>query len=290
MKLLAAILIPLTLLILVVWAAVRNGSPKSRTAASAPSAEGSRKLRVCADPNNLPFSNERREGFENEIAEVIARDLHADVEYTWWAQRRGYIRNTLRAGMCDLVVGISAGVDMLATTAPYYRSTYVFVYRKNAGLHIDSFDSPALRRVRIGVQIIGDDYANTPPAHALARRNIIHNVRGYRVTDDYSKPNPPSRIIEAVANNEIDVAVAWGPMAGYFAHKLAVPMEIVPVSPQIDRPSLPFVFDISMGVRRGEEAFRQEIEAAIDRNRGTIDKILKRYGVPRLDQQAVAAL
>ena len=247
-------------------------------------------LRVCADPNNLPFSNDRGEGFEIEIAELIGRDLHRPVEYTWWAQRRGYIRNTLRAGSCDLILGIATDVDMLQTTAPYYRSTYVFVYRKDGGLRIDSLDSPELRTLRVGVQIIGDDYTNTPPAHALARRNIIRNVRGYRVLDDYAQPNPPARIVEAVANGEIDVAVVWGPLAGYFASKVNVPLEIVPVTPQVDAPSLPLVYDVSMGVRRGDDALRSKVEAALRRNKQAIDDILTRYGVPRVDNRSVAAL
>ena len=238
------------------------------------------KLRVCSDPNNLPFSNQKSEGFENKIAEVLARDLKLSLEYTWWAQRRGYVRNTLKAGDCDLLIGIASGVDSVLTTVPYYRSTYVFVYRTNRGLHIVSLDSPELRKLKVGVQIIGDDYANTPPVHALARRNIV-NVHGYRVAGNYAEPNPPARIIEGVARGEVDVAIAWGPMAGYFASKQPVPLRIVPVSPAIDKPSPPFVYDISMAVRRGEGAFKQQIEAAIHRNRATIDRILRDYRVPR---------
>ena len=246
---------------------------------AAPAAQ--RKLRVCADPNNLPFSNQRGEGFENRIAEVLARDLNAKVEYTWWAQRRGYIRNTLKAGECDVVVGISKDVDMLQTTAPYYRSSYAFVYRKDRGIRIESLDSPELKKLIVGVQLIGDDYANTPPAHALARRGIIANVRGYRVTDDYSKPNPPARIIDAVAAGEIDVAIAWGPLAGYFARRQNVALEVSPVTPDHDGPMLPLAYDISLGVRHGDNPLRNEIEAAMQRNRAEIDRILDDFGVPR---------
>jgi quinoprotein dehydrogenase-associated probable ABC transporter substrate-binding protein len=250
--------------------------------ATAPRESKQRMLRVCADPNNLPFSNDKREGFENRIAELLARDLGAQLEYTWWAQRRGYVRNTLRAGECDLLMGVPTGFDLVLATAPYYRSGYVFVHRKDAGFHIDSLDSPLLKDLTIGVQIVGDDYTNTPPVHALARRGIVQNVRGYSVLGDYSQPNPPARIIDAVAGGAIDVAIAWGPMAGYFARRQPVPLELTPVSPQIDLPFLPFVFDISMGVRRGEEGFRGEIEQAIDRNRPAIDRILDEYGVPRI--------
>ncbi|HZS04515.1 MAG TPA: substrate-binding domain-containing protein [Blastocatellia bacterium] len=242
-----------------------------------------RKLRVCADPNNLPFSNQRLEGFENKIAGLLARDLNAEVEYTWWAQRRGFIRNTLKARACDVVMGVPSGFEMAQTTAPYYRSTYVFVYRQDSGLKVGSFDDPVLHKVKIGVQVIGDDGANAPPAHALSNRGIVGNVRGYTVYGDYAQENPPARIIDAVVNGEIDVAVVWGPLAGYFAHRQPVALELVPVSPQIDPPSLPFTYDISLGVRRGEGAFRQELEAALERRRAEIDRILDEYNVPRIN-------
>jgi mxaJ protein len=239
-------------------------------------------LRVCADPNNLPFSNERGEGFENKIAELIAADMGAKVEYTWWAQRRGFFRNTLKAGMCDLVAGVPAGFEMAQTTSPYYRSTYVFVYRKSSGLDVRSFDDPVLRRVKIGVQMIGDDFSNAPPAHALTNRHIIENVRGYTVYGDYSRPNPPADIVAAVARGEVDVAVVWGPLAGYFAPRQRVALAVVPVSPQVDVPFLPFVYDIAMGVRRGDNAFRDEIEEVLERRRDDIARILDSYGVPRV--------
>lgn len=258
--------------------------PGSQPAALASIRKGAspKKLRVCADPNNLPFSNKQGEGFENKIAEVLARDLHAEVEYLWWAQRRGFVRNTLKAGDCDLIMGIATGVEMLLTTAPYYRSTYVFVSRKDRALHIRSFDSPRLKQLKIGVQIIGDDYANTPPVHALARRGIT-NVKGYRVLEDYRQPNPPARILDAVLRGEVDIAVVWGPLAGYFAGQQRIPLQLTPVAPRLDPPSPPFVYDISMGVRQKELGFKREIEAAIGRNRSEIDRILAEYHVPRVD-------
>jgi mxaJ protein len=239
-------------------------------------------LRVCADPNNMPFSNDRLEGFENKIAEVVAREMKREVQYTWWAQRRGFFRNTLKAGICDLVIGVPSSFELALTTSPYYRSTYVFVYRKDRGLNIHSFDDPILHRVKIGVQMIGDDFANTPPAHALTNRQIIQNVRGYTVYGDYAQPDPPARIIDAVAKAEVDVAVVWGPLAGYFARRQKVQLEVVPVSPEIDLPFLPFVYDISMGVRRGEDAFREELEEILARKRAEIESILDEYGVPRI--------
>ena len=263
-------------------AAQASQSQQSAQVLQTPSPRQTHVLRVCADPNNLPFSNERGEGFENRIAELIARDLGAKVEYTWWAQRRGFFRNTLKAGLCDLVAGVPSGFEMALTTSPYYRSTYVFVYRKASGLDVRSFDDPVLRRVRVGVQMIGDDFSNTPPAHALTNRHIIGNVRGYTLYGDYSKPNPPADIIAAVARGEVDVAVVWGPLAGYFAPRQKAALAVVPVSPQVDVPFLPFVYDIAMGVRRGDNALRDEIEEVLERRRGEIERILDEYGVPRV--------
>ncbi|HEV3469485.1 MAG TPA: substrate-binding domain-containing protein [Pyrinomonadaceae bacterium] len=240
-------------------------------------------LRVCADPNNLPFSNERGEGFENKLAELLAADMGAELQYTWWAQRRGFFRNTLRAGACDVVMGVPASFELALTTTPYYRSAYAFVYRKDRGLSVRSFDDEALKRLRIGVQIVGDDGANTPPAHALAARGLVRNVRGYTVYGDYARPSPTGRIVEAVAGGEVDVGVVWGPQAGYFARLQRAPLEVVPVRPRIDVPFLPFVYDISMGVRRGDDALLAELESFLERRRPDIERLLDDYGVPRID-------
>jgi mxaJ protein len=257
----------------------RTATGRSNSKPPAPT----RVLRVCSDPNNLPFSNKQQQGFENKIADLIARDLHAQVRYTWWAQRRGFIRNTLRAKQCDVVMGMPSAIELAATTRPYYRSTYVFVTRKDRGLHIESFDDEILKKLRIGVQIVGDDGANAPPAHALSNRGIVGNVRGYTVYGDYSQPNPPARIVDAVVNNEVDVAIVWGPLAGYFAKQSSVPLTITPVSPEIDLPFLPFVYDIALGVRREDAALRQELDTILERRRSEIDRILADYGVPRVD-------
>ncbi|MBZ9991148.1 substrate-binding domain-containing protein [Mesorhizobium sp. BH1-1-5] len=243
---------------------------------------GARELRVCADPNNLPFSNAAGQGFENRIAEIIAGDLGAKLTYTWWAQRRGFVRNTLKAGLCDLVPGTPANLEMLRTTKPYYRSSYVFVTRQNSP-DVTSFNDPRLRDLRIGVQLIGDDGANSPPVQALGRRGIVGHLIGYPVYGDYSAPNPPARIVEAVASGEIDLAVVWGPLAGYFAQKQKVPLRITPVTPRIDGPQLPLMYDISMGVRREDDALRSEVNSALAKHRAEIDAVLTQYGVPRLD-------
>jgi mxaJ protein len=245
-----------------------------------------RELRVCADPNNLPFSNRRLEGFENAIAALIARELQSDLRYTWWAQRRGFIRNTLAAQSCDLVTGAVAGLPMLAATAPYYRSSYVFVTRPGLP-EPQSLDDPALRRLKLGVHLIGDDGFNVPPAHALARRGIIDNVRGYSLYGDYAQENPPARLIEAVAAGEIDVAIAWGPLGGYFAARQTPALRVTPVRPAMDG-VLPMTFAITMGVRRGD-ALRQEIDAVLQRKRPEIDAILASFAVPRAETAQIGS-
>jgi mxaJ protein len=240
-------------------------------------------LRVCSDPNNLPFSNSKGEGFENRIAELIAREMGTTVSYYWWAQRRGFVRNTLTAGKCDVIIGIPSSFELAAATRPYYRSSYVFVTRRDRKLGVTSFDDPRLHKLKIGVQMIGDDYASSPPAHALANRGITTNVSGYMVYGDYSTPDPPRRIIDAVAKGDVDVSAVWGPTAGYYIRHSRVPLVAKPVEPQFDLPFLPFVFDISMGVRRGETALKDKLDAIIEKRRSDIDAILRDYGVPRLD-------
>jgi mxaJ protein len=243
-------------------------------------------LAVCADPNNLPFSNAKLEGFENKLADLIARDLGKAVTYTWLPQRRGFVRNTLKAHRCDVIMGVPASFQLARPTEAYYRSTYVFVYRKDRHLHLHSFDDPRLKHWRIGVHVIGDDYDNVPPATALAKRHLVRNVVGYSIYGDYSQPNPPARLIDAVVNREVDVAVAWGPLAGYFARRAKVPLEVVPVSPQIDLPFLPFVFDIAMAVRRGDDSLRARLDAIIEHRQSEIQKLLQDYGVPLLPLKA----
>lgn len=245
-------------------------------------------LRVCADPNNLPFSNKQGQGFENKLATLIAEDMHVPVEYTWWAQRRGFFRNTLRSGMCDVVMGVPSSFELAATTRPYYRSTYVFVSRSDRNLDLQSFDDPRLHKLEIGVQLVGDDGANTPPVHALNNRGIVENIKGYTLYGNYAEPNPPAKIIDAVVSKDVDVAVVWGPLAGYFAKKQRIPMTLEPVSPEIDLPYLPFVFDISVGVRRGEDDLKAKIDDILTRRHNEVEQILDDYNIPRVaDPQAV---
>jgi quinoprotein dehydrogenase-associated probable ABC transporter substrate-binding protein len=243
-----------------------------------------RELRVCADPNNLPFSNQKLEGFENKLADLIAADRGATVKYTWLRQRRGFIRRGLKAKQCDLVTGIPTASEMVLATKPYYRSTYVFAYRKSANLQLRSFDDPVLRQLRIGLHAIGEDGANPPPVHALARRGIINNVVGFSMFDVPSIENPQGRIISAVATGDIDVAIVWGPFAGYFAKGQKEQLEVVPVSPAIEPPGFPFIFEISMGVRPGETALKAEFDEILDRRHRDVRRILDEYGVPQVQQ------
>ncbi|HEX6859949.1 MAG TPA: substrate-binding domain-containing protein [Caulobacteraceae bacterium] len=237
-------------------------------------------LRVCADPNNMPFSNAAGEGFENKLAEMVAGELGRKVEYTWWAQRRGYVRNTIREGRCDVWPGVASALEMLATTRPYYRSTYVFLTRADRGLDIESFDDPRLRDLTIGVQMVGDDGSNTPPAHSLARRGIVENVRGYTLYGDYNRPNPPAQIVQAVDRGDVDVAIVWGPLAGYFAAKAAHPLKLTPVHPWLDGPQWPMVFDVSMGVSKDKPELRRAIDEALERRREQVRRLLADYHVP----------
>ncbi|HWH17112.1 MAG TPA: substrate-binding domain-containing protein [Allosphingosinicella sp.] len=249
------------------------------TLALAASPAPDRELRVCADPNNLPFSNEAGEGFENKLIDLVAADLGATVRYTWWAQRRGNVRETLNEGLCDLIPGVASSLEMLGTTRPYYRSTYVAVTRADRNLDIADFDDPRLATLKIGVQLIGDDGSNTPPAHALVRRGIIDNVQGYMVYGDYGTPSPQADIVAAVASGEIDVAFVWGPVAGYFARRQAVPLTLAPVPP-FDGPQMPMKFDVSIGMRKADQKLRDEVEQALARRSTEIEALLHSYSVP----------
>jgi mxaJ protein len=246
--------------------------------AAEPPPEPRRVLRVCADPNNLPFSNQKGEGLENRLAELLAQELDARVEYTWWAQRRGFIRNTLKAGLCDVVMGVPRDYELTLTTRPYYRSTYVFVTREGKAPPVRSFDDARLRTLRIGLHVVGDDAAAVPPAHALSRRGIVDNVRGYSVYGDYTKDSPPLDLLRALEKGEVDVAIIWGPLAGYYAKQSAVKLRLAPVAPA---GPASFAFDISLGVRRGERALKAELEQALARRRREVRALLADYGVPR---------
>ncbi|MCK1739622.1 substrate-binding domain-containing protein [Bradyrhizobium sp. 139] len=240
-------------------------------------------FRVCADPNNLPLSNSAEAGFENKLAAMVAEDLGKQVQYTWWAQRRGFIRNTLKAGKCDVVMGVPSGYDLVEATKPYYRSTYVFVTRQDRRLDLSSLLDSRLRHLVIGVHLIGDDGTNPPPAQALGEQGIVDNVRGYSIYGDYREADPPARLIEAVENGEIDIAAAWGPLGGYFAQRSAVPLTVTPIRDYERFAPQQFRFAISMGVRKGDRALRDRLNAFIDAHRSEITSLLRNYGVPLVD-------
>jgi mxaJ protein len=239
-----------------------------------------RTLTACADPNNLPFSNRAGQGFENKLAQMIAADLHAKLDYVWWAQRRGYVRNTLGERKCDLWPGVGSNVETVATSRPYYRSTYMFVTRASEPLGKLTLDDPRLEKLRIGVQMVGDDASNTPPAHALARRGIIANVRGFMLYGDYAKPNPPAEIMRAVERGDVDVAMVWGPLAGYFAARSRVPLRLEPVTPWMADMEWPMQFDISVGVQKNDPKLLNQVDEVLDRRRADIRKLLAAYRVP----------
>ena len=250
--------------------------------ALAASGASARELRVCADPDNLPYSKDDGSGFENRIAQVLARELGAELRYEWLPQIRGYVRKTMGEGLCDVFIGVPKGLDRVATTRPYYRSTYVFVSRRGEGAPKDFADT-RLRDVRVGVQLVGNDLAATPPGHALAQAGAIRNVVGFTVMGDGPAAQ---RMVQAVASGRLDVALVWGPQAGYFVKHSGVPLEISPAAAPVEAAGMPFEFSMSMGVRRGDKALLAELDEVIERCRPQIDRILSEYAVPRTDRKS----
>jgi mxaJ protein len=244
---------------------------------------GKRELRVCADPSNLPYSNEREEGFENRIARVLADDLDMTVRFVWSQQRRSFLRRTLNAGECDVVVGWPSGQIGLAQTHPYYRSSYVFVTSRHRNSAPTGFDDPALRELRIGLQAVGAEGSTTPPASSLAKRGIVDKVIGFPMWGAEGDERPQGRIVDAVASGEIDVAILWGPFAGYFAKRHGDALELTSVATDPSQPDLPFRFDLAMGVRQADSALLVELQSALQRREREIRVILQDYGVPLLE-------
>jgi quinoprotein dehydrogenase-associated probable ABC transporter substrate-binding protein len=243
-------------------------------------AADARELRVCADPDNLPYSRADGSGFENRIAELVARELGAELRYEWMAQIRGYVRKTMGEGLCDVFIGVPTEFERVATTRPYYRSAYVFVTRRGERGPV-AFDDKRLLDARVGVQLVGNDLAATPPGYALAKMGAVDNVVGYTVMGEGPTTQ---RMIDALASRKLDVALAWGPQAAYFARRASVPLEVTIASAPSEAGGMPFEFSISMGVRRGDKALLAELEAVIERRRADIDRILAEYGVPRAER------
>jgi mxaJ protein len=245
---------------------------------SAGADEAQKLLRVCGDPNNMPFSNEKREGIENEIAAVVAKDLGWGLEYVWWSHQRGLVKRVLNTERCDVLLGIPKGYDQVGWTKPYYRTGYVIAYLKDrmAGGDIRSLDDPRLKTLKVGVQV------NTPPHLALGRRGIVgDNVRAYQLMyDSVNHPEEyPGREVEDLIAGRIDVALVWGPIGGYFQKKKgAASLALVPIEDAHEDPS--FGFDISMGVRKSDTELKARLEQVIDRKQGEIRAILQDFGVP----------
>jgi mxaJ protein len=229
-------------------------------------------LVVCADPQNAPFSDRQKTGFDNRIAEVIGADLHRPVRFYWARKGRGFVREVVNKGSCDVLIDIPVGAHGLLITKPLYRSTYVFVTRRSSPA-ITSLDDPNLRRMKIGVQILGDGYA--PPARALARRGLSSNIVGYDMERDTGS------IVSAVRQGKVDTAIVWGPMAGYYARR-GSSLRLSPVTPAVDPPALPFTFAMAIGVRRSEPALLQQINQAISRDSMRVHQILEAYNIPVL--------
>lgn len=256
-----------------------DGAPMPKIGAAAPGTAATA-LRVCGDPDNLPFSNEKREGFENKIAELIGRELRKPVEYQWWPHRRGFVRNTLRAKDCDIVIGVPGGFDPVAPTKPYYRSTYYIVSRADRKPSVTSIDDPKLKSMRVGVHVIGNDYENTPPAHALGARGI--RAVGFNAFFGEGSGNKPEDIINAVVDRRVDVAVVWGPLAGYYAKQAKTPLTLtaLPDSDATSKTRLPFAYNITMGVRRADKEFKLQLDSILERRGPEIARILQDYGIP----------
>jgi len=237
-----------------------------------------RELRVCADPDNLPLSDANGSGFENRIARLVAKEMGAELRYEWLPLRRGFVRKTIDAGLCEVFIGVPTGFERVLVTRAYYRSSYVFVDGPRAH-GIDGFDDARLASLTIGVQLVGNDLAATPPGHALVAMRNIENVRGFTI---YGERPVAQRMVAAVASGEIDAALIWGPQAGYFARRAT--LEVRAARAPFGLAGVPFEFDIAMGVRRGDRALRDELDAIIERRRADIDAILAAYSVPRSDR------
>lgn len=235
-------------------------------------------LRVCADPNNLPFSNTQQQGFENKIAEVVAASMNTTVEYTWWPQRKSFAKKSLDAGACEVILGVTASMPDVLTTKPYYRSTYVFVTRRDRDLQIASLLDPRLHDLRIGVHVVGDDLA--PPSFALAREGMTQNVIGFSLLGPAGEANPARKLVDAVAAGSIDVAIVWGPFAGYFERFEPQPLQITPVQPAAFM-GVPFVYGIAAAVKTGNEQLKARLDSVLQADANEIDRILDEYGVPQ---------
>jgi quinoprotein dehydrogenase-associated probable ABC transporter substrate-binding protein len=229
-------------------------------------------LRVCADPNLLPFSNDKLEGYENKIAAMIGEELGVPVVYTWWPQTIGFVRNTLRERKCDLVMGAASGEGLMQNTNPYYRSVYSLVYRENAATKAKAMNDPSLRDLRFGV-------VTKTPGATLANLNHIANVEPYELDIDTRQDNPARRAVEDVASGKTDATVIWGPIAGYFASLQPTKLTVIPL---VDEHATRLDFSITMGIRGDEPEWKHWLNDFIARRQGDINAVLTQYHVPLL--------
>lgn len=267
------------------------------TAAAADDLPARKAFRVCQDPNNLPFSSVKGEGYENRIAELFARELKLPVQYYSFPQRLAFIRNTLRYKLpgqdypCDVVMGVPSGFDQVSVTKPYYRSTYALVYARGRGLDgvktAEEFlkvDPQRLAAVRIGI------YDRSPASQWLHKHGLVDRGVPYLTMSPDPEQYPGEIIERDLVGGRIDAAIVWGPIAGFYAKRVRTP-ELV-VVPLPSEPGVRFDYTMAMGVRYGEREWKQQIESLIDRNRAEIDAILREYGVPLLElppEQGAAA-
>ena len=233
-------------------------------------------LRVCADANNLPFSNDKGEGFENKIADLLAGDLGVPVHYTWFPDTVGFIRNTLGARKCDLIIGTAAGNELVQNSNPYYRSTYAFIYRADAHA-VTSIDDPVLQSTSIGI------IAGTPPVTLLMQKGLLGHLRSYQLLVDTRFNAPGHDLVHDVATGAIDVGIVWGPIAGYYAKQETPPLVVTPLVAH--QGPMPLDFRITMGMRANEPNWKRTINDLIRKKQKEIDQILLSYGVPLLDEK-----
>ena len=265
--------------------ALAGGAPLQRAAAQAapdPSLSielvDPKVLRVCADPHSMPFSTEKGEGFENKIADVLAAELKVPVEYVWFPQATGFIRNTLFAKRCDVVLGYAQGDELVLNTNAYYRSVYALVYRKGSGLDgVETLADPRLKGKRLGV------IAGTPPSTTMAMLGLIANAKPYALMVDRRYEAPAERMIADIRSGEIAAGVLWGPIAGYLAGKDGPALSVVPLLKETVGPRM--AYRITFGVRQGDDDWKRELNALIARLQGRLDATLLQYGVPLLDEQ-----
>ena len=258
-------------------AALVAAMPAAAMAADQPEAVDHSALRVCSDPGNMPFSNVKGEGFENKIAELLAAKLGIPVRYTWFPQATGFLRSTLRARRCDLVIGMVSGAELVLSTNPYYHSTYVMVTRKADGITADRLDDPSLKSLKIGL------IAGTPPASVVMRNGMMANARPYDLMVDTRYDSPSRRMIQDLVAGKVDVALLWGPLGGYFAAEQG---DLLTVTPLVhESKSSRMDYYIAMGVRPGETHWKSDIDKLIAENKDQLTAILREYHVPMLDVQ-----